>query len=239
MPERLGGRATRPPPSRGRCGPRRRRMSARCTARAAERRSRAALGLARRRDALSRRRRAPAGAACRDRRRGRVPLIAVNDVLYHAPERRALQDVVTCIREHLTLETAGRRLEANAERHLKTAAEMARLFREAPEAIGETVRFLESCRSRSMNCAAPNTPTNARRLRHAAGGAGRLRRGGAAAPLSRRRAAEGAPCARRGTATDRRTRLCAVFSHRGRDRQVRALAERRSCARAAARRPIP
>ena len=67
-----------------------------------------------------------------------VPLIAVNDVLYHAPERRALQDVVTCIREHVTLEAAGRRLEANAERHLKSPAEMARLFRKAPEAVGET-----------------------------------------------------------------------------------------------------
>jgi error-prone DNA polymerase len=75
-----------------------------------------------------------------------VPLIAVNDVLYHAPERRALQDVVTCIREHLTLEAAGRRLEANAERHLKDAAEMARLFRKAPQAIGETLRFLDGCR---------------------------------------------------------------------------------------------
>ncbi len=74
-----------------------------------------------------------------------VPLIAVNDVLYHAPERRALQDVVTCIREHLTLEMAGRVLEANAERHLKPAAEMARLFRKMPEAIAETSRFLESC----------------------------------------------------------------------------------------------
>jgi error-prone DNA polymerase len=76
---------------------------------------------------------------------GRVPLIAVNDALYHAPERRSLQDVVTCIREHLTLETAGRKLEANAERHLKSAAEMSRLFRKAPEAVGETLRLLESC----------------------------------------------------------------------------------------------
>ena len=75
-----------------------------------------------------------------------MPLIAVNDVLYHAPERRALQDVVTCIREHLTLEAAGRVLEANAERHLKSAAEMARLFRKLPEAIAETPRFLESCK---------------------------------------------------------------------------------------------
>ncbi|MGE3148957.1 MAG: hypothetical protein AB7K04_07815 [Pseudorhodoplanes sp.] len=75
-----------------------------------------------------------------------VPLLATNDVLYHAPERRALQDVVTCIREHVTLETAGRTLEANAERHLKDAVEMARLFRSVPQALSESVRFLESCR---------------------------------------------------------------------------------------------
>jgi error-prone DNA polymerase len=75
----------------------------------------------------------------------RVRLIAVNDVLYHAPERRALQDVVTCIREHVTLTAAGRRLEANAERHLKAPDEIKRLFRSAPEAVGETLRFLERC----------------------------------------------------------------------------------------------
>jgi error-prone DNA polymerase len=75
-----------------------------------------------------------------------VPLIAVNNVLYHAPERRALQDVVTCIREHRTLEEAGTLLEANAERHLKPADEMARLFRDAPKAIGQTTRFLKRCR---------------------------------------------------------------------------------------------
>jgi len=72
-----------------------------------------------------------------------VPLIAVNDVLYHAPERRALADVITCVREHVTLSVAGRRLDANAERHLKAPAEMARLFRAAPQAVGETVRFLD------------------------------------------------------------------------------------------------
>jgi error-prone DNA polymerase len=70
-----------------------------------------------------------------------VPLIATNDVLYHAAERRALQDIVTCIREHLTLDEAGRRLEPNAERHLKPPEEMAALFRETPEAIAETIRF--------------------------------------------------------------------------------------------------
>src|SRR6185437_4108375 len=71
----------------------------------------------------------------------RVPLVAVNDVLYHDPKERDLQDVVTCIREHVTLREAGRRLEANAERHLKTSSEMARLFRQCPEAIDETLRF--------------------------------------------------------------------------------------------------
>ncbi len=76
----------------------------------------------------------------------RVPLLATGDVLYHAPERRPLQDVMTCIREHLTLANAGRRLEANAERHLKPPQEMARLFRDAPEAVTETLRLLERSR---------------------------------------------------------------------------------------------
>ncbi|MCP5412333.1 MAG: error-prone DNA polymerase [Alphaproteobacteria bacterium] len=77
-------------------------------------------------------------------RDARVPLIAVNDALYHAPERRALQDVVTCIREHVTLEAAGRRLQPNAERHLKPPAEMARLFRACPGAVNETLRFADA-----------------------------------------------------------------------------------------------
>ena len=50
-----------------------------------------------------------------------MPLIAVNDVLYHHPDRRELQDVLTCIREHLTIDRAGRRLAVNAERYLKPA----------------------------------------------------------------------------------------------------------------------
>ena len=70
-----------------------------------------------------------------------VPLLATNDVLYHVHERRVLQDVVSCIREKTTIETAGRLLEANAERHLKPAAEMVRLFRDYPDAITETLRF--------------------------------------------------------------------------------------------------
>src|SRR6266567_3960558 len=70
-----------------------------------------------------------------------VPLLATNEVLYHHPARRPLQDVLTCIREKTTIETIGKRLEANAERYLKPADEMARLFRDVPEAIAETMRF--------------------------------------------------------------------------------------------------
>ena len=71
----------------------------------------------------------------------KVPLIAVNDALYHHPDRSDLQDVVTCIREHVSLKEAGTRLQANAERHLKSPNEMARLFRNSPEAVAETIRF--------------------------------------------------------------------------------------------------
>jgi error-prone DNA polymerase len=70
-----------------------------------------------------------------------VPLLATNEVLYHDPSRRPLQDILTCIREKTTIEAIGKRLEANAERHLKPADEMARLFRDAPEAMVETMRF--------------------------------------------------------------------------------------------------
>jgi error-prone DNA polymerase len=71
----------------------------------------------------------------------RVPLLATNEVLYHHPARRPLQDVLTCIREKTTIDAIGKRLEANAERYLKPAHEMARLFRDVPEAITETMRF--------------------------------------------------------------------------------------------------
>ncbi|HEX5779513.1 MAG TPA: error-prone DNA polymerase, partial [Xanthobacteraceae bacterium] len=70
-----------------------------------------------------------------------LPLIAVNDVLYHHSERRELQDVLTCIRHHVTIDTAGPLLAANAERHLKPPQEMTRLFRDHPEAIEETLRL--------------------------------------------------------------------------------------------------
>ncbi|MCH7796576.1 MAG: PHP domain-containing protein, partial [Proteobacteria bacterium] len=75
-----------------------------------------------------------------------TPLVATNDVRLHAPARKALLDVLTCVREHCTIDTAGFRLEANAERHLKAPAEMARLFREYPEAIERTIEIAGRCR---------------------------------------------------------------------------------------------
>jgi error-prone DNA polymerase len=67
-----------------------------------------------------------------------APLVATNDVLYHHAERRPLADVLACIREKCTIASAGFRLEANAERHLKSGAEMARLFTRHQEAVART-----------------------------------------------------------------------------------------------------
>ncbi|HYA81755.1 MAG TPA: PHP domain-containing protein, partial [Methylocystis sp.] len=72
-----------------------------------------------------------------------LPLVAVNDVHYHVKERRPLADALACIREGATLEDAGFLLAANAERHLKSAAEMSGLFAEAPHAVDASARFLE------------------------------------------------------------------------------------------------
>lgn len=73
----------------------------------------------------------------------KVPLLATNEVLYHHPARRPLQDVLTCIRGKTTIDAIGRKLEANAERFLKTPGEMSRLFRDFPDAIAETMRFAD------------------------------------------------------------------------------------------------
>jgi error-prone DNA polymerase len=71
-------------------------------------------------------------------------ILATNDVHYHAPDRRPLQDVVTCIREKVTIATAGYLLNPNAERHLKSPAEMMRLFARWPHAISATREFADS-----------------------------------------------------------------------------------------------
>lgn len=74
-----------------------------------------------------------------------LPLVATNDVYYHHPERRELQDVLTCVREKCTIQNAGFRLHQNAERHLKPITEMERLFRQYPEAISNTLKIAERC----------------------------------------------------------------------------------------------
>ncbi len=71
----------------------------------------------------------------------KLPLIATNEPLYHLPERRPLADVVTAIRNHVTLAEAGFLLQPNAERHMKHGAEMVRLLRDYPEAVANSVKF--------------------------------------------------------------------------------------------------
>jgi error-prone DNA polymerase len=74
---------------------------------------------------------ARAGAGC----------VASNDVVYHAPERRMLQDVLTCIRIGCTIHEAGLALEVNAERHHKAPEEMARLFADFPGVVERSVEI--------------------------------------------------------------------------------------------------
>ena len=74
-----------------------------------------------------------------------IPLAASNDVRHALPGGRPLLDVLTCLREKTTLDTAGRRLLANAERHLKPARAMAGLFRDCPAALANTRRIAEQC----------------------------------------------------------------------------------------------
>lgn len=75
---------------------------------------------------------------------GRRRLVAVNDVLYHAPSRRPLQDVMRCIRHGCTIAEAGLRLEPHGERYLKPADEMARLFRGHEAAIAAQAEILDA-----------------------------------------------------------------------------------------------
>ena len=69
----------------------------------------------------------------------RVPTIVTNDVLFHEPRRRILQDVVTCIRHNVTIDELGDRRERHADRYLKSPEEMHRLFARYPEALARTV----------------------------------------------------------------------------------------------------
>lgn len=83
-------------------------------------------------------------AALAARAHGLVPL-ATGDVLYHHPDRRRLQDVVTAIREKCTIDDLGLRRERHADRHLKPPADMARLFRHHPDALAAVEAIVERC----------------------------------------------------------------------------------------------
>jgi error-prone DNA polymerase len=79
-------------------------------------------------------------------RQARVPTVVTGDVLYHVPQRRVLQDVLTCIRAGCTIDDAGFRRERSVDRHLKSPAEMARLFAQHPAAVARTQEIVEQCR---------------------------------------------------------------------------------------------
>lgn len=76
----------------------------------------------------------------------RVSTVITNDVLFHEPGRRMLQDVVTCIRHNVTIDELGFRRERHADRYLKPPEEMARLFARYPEALARTIEIAERCR---------------------------------------------------------------------------------------------
>ena len=153
-------------------------------------------------------------------RAAKIPLLATNDVLMHVPERRPLADVVACIREGVKIDDAGRLLAANAERHLKDAAEMARLFREAPEALEETIRFLDGL-AFSLDELSPSYPEELREgyadpqaALEAFAWEGARR----ALSLGRPRASREHPAPR--TRPHRATRVRALFPHRPRHRAL-------------------
>jgi error-prone DNA polymerase len=89
-----------------------------------------------------------------------VPTVVTGDVFYHTPERRMLQDVVTCIRVKTTIDKAGFLKERHADRLLKTPAEMKRLFRRFPEALARMQEIAARCSLAASNCL-PN-PRNPR-----------------------------------------------------------------------------
>lgn len=78
--------------------------------------------------------------------RMRVSTVVTNEVLFHEPGRRILQDVVTAIRHTTTVEALGLRRERHADRYLKPPAEMHRLFSRYPEALARTLEIAERCR---------------------------------------------------------------------------------------------
>lgn len=74
-----------------------------------------------------------------------VPLVAAREVLYHHPQRRRLQDVVTCVRHGVSLDKAGCRLRSNGDHHMLDAQAFLRLYHDQPEAVRRTLEIAERC----------------------------------------------------------------------------------------------
>ena len=81
----------------------------------------------------------------------KLPLLATNDVHYHIPERKMLQDVLSSVRNHTTLREAGFLLSQNAERYLKTPQEMARLFTAYPQAVVRSAEIAKAAQQFSLD----------------------------------------------------------------------------------------
>ena len=117
-----------------------------------------------------------------------MPTVVTNDVLFHEPARRILQDVVTCIRHNVTIDEVGFRRERHADRYLKPPEEMERLFARYPEALARTIEIADRCRF-SLDELAYQYPEERDDARpHAAAGAGEADLGRRCRALSRGRA---------------------------------------------------
>ncbi len=84
-------------------------------------------------------------ACARLAHRASAPMVAVGDVLMHRAARRQLADVLTCMREHITIDEIGTRALPNAERRLKGHDDMARVFRDHPAALRRTLEIAARC----------------------------------------------------------------------------------------------
>lgn len=78
--------------------------------------------------------------------RFKVRTVVTNDVLFHEPGRRQLQDIVTCIRNNVTIDDVGFERERHADRYLKPPHEMERLFPRYPEALARTMEIVNRCK---------------------------------------------------------------------------------------------
>ncbi|NNE57770.1 MAG: error-prone DNA polymerase [Hellea sp.] len=74
-----------------------------------------------------------------------LPLVALGDILMHKGSRRRLADVLSCIREHSTIDNLGRLALPNSERRLKSEFEMRRLFGDYPKALAATMEIARLC----------------------------------------------------------------------------------------------